>query len=65
MIILCMINYFHLNQGNCSVAGYALHFCRLTVASGWNEAALITAHCQGLSPSLQLQLAIYGDAMGL
>lgn len=44
---------------------YAVKFCTLAAASGWNEAAFITADRQGLSPSLRLHLAIYDDSFAL
>lgn len=56
---------FHLKQGSSSVADYALQFRTLATASGWNEAALMTAYRHGLPRDLRLLLAIYDDNVGL
>ncbi|KAG5285423.1 hypothetical protein AALO_G00003200 [Alosa alosa] len=54
-----------LREGKRPVTEYSLQFRTLAAASGWNEAALITAFRQGLEPNLRLQLSTYDDAMGL
>ncbi len=56
----CMISYIISNKEDC----LSLTMLSLFTARGWNEAALILAHRQGLSPSLCVQM-IYDDTMGL
>ncbi|KAK3558149.1 hypothetical protein QTP86_010812 [Hemibagrus guttatus] len=47
------------------VTEYAIQFRTLAAKSGWNEQALLTAYCQGLSPQVRLHLAAHEDAIGL
>ena len=54
-----------LKQGDSTMADYALMFRTLSLASGWNEPALISVFRQGLTPTLQRQLALFDDTAGL
>lgn len=47
------------------MSDYTLQFRTLVATSGWNEAALMCAYCQGLNHSIRLQMAIYDDNVGL
>ncbi len=54
-----------LRQGRSTVSDYTLQFRTLAAASGWNEAALLTAYRQGLDSQIRTQMAIYDDSVGL
>lgn len=54
-----------LRQGSSTVSDYTLQFRTLAAASGWNEAALLTAYHQGLNSQICTQMAIYYDNVGL
>ncbi len=54
-----------LRQGDSSASDYTLQFRTLAASCGWNEAALLTAYCQGLDPQIRAQMAIYDDNIGL
>lgn len=56
---------FNLRQGSNSVSAFALQFHTMAAASGWNEAALLTAIRQGLNPIVRQLMVIYDDIMGL
>lgn len=54
-----------LHQGDSSIDVYTLEFRMLAATSGWNEAAVMSAFCQGLNPCIHTQMAIYDDNVGL
>lgn len=54
-----------LRQGTQTTAEYALTFRTKAAASGWNEAALLTAFRNGLRPELQKELACRDDDLSL
>ncbi len=54
-----------LRQGSSTTSDYTLQFHTLAAASGWNEAALLSAYRQDLDPRSHAQMAIYDDTIGL
>lgn len=55
----------HHKCGKLSVMGYFISFRTLAAASGWNEAAFLSAYCHGLNPRLKIQLSVVDETMGL
>ncbi len=53
-----------LRQGTSSTHEYTLQFRTLAAASGWNEAALLSAYRQGLETSIRAQMAILTIPLG-
>ncbi|CAM4428519.1 unnamed protein product [Leuciscus chuanchicus] len=56
---------FNLRQANNSVSAYALQFHTLAATNGWNEAALLTAFCQGLNTDVRQLMVVHDDAIGI
>ncbi len=54
-----------LRQGDSSASDYTLQFRILEATCGWNEAALLAAHQQGLDLEIRAKMAIYDDDVGL
>lgn len=50
-------------HGAHSAADYALNFCTVATARGWNEPALLTAYLKGLNEDLQAELACLYDSV--
>ncbi|KAL0190803.1 hypothetical protein M9458_013501, partial [Cirrhinus mrigala] len=48
-----------------SVHEYTIHFCTLTVASGWNTVVLLSTYCQGLNLEIRTAMVLYDDTIGL
>lgn len=64
-IYLSLQGSVHHKCGKPSVMDYSISFRTLAAASGWNEAALLSAYCHGLNPRLKIQLSGVDETMGL